>query len=93
MDVPFDSEPELSAERFEVRKGKIPPFVVPIPENGDVPEEYPAFLVEFRGVPRARPGRVEEFADDEGIGVFRLVSYFPELFEDAFGKEFHGGLG
>lgn len=67
MQVAFDSETEPSPVRLELVQGKTSPFIVPVPENGNVAEEYPGFLIVFGRVPGSGPGRVEEFAHDQRI--------------------------
>lgn len=93
MYILLNSKPEPSSEGFELRKAESAPLVVPISKNGNVSEEDFFFLVKLRRIPSSSSGRIEELADDERIGISRLISGFPEQFENLLDEEFHASVG
>lgn len=89
MPVAFDTESEVSSDRFEFRQGETTPFVIPVSEERDVAEEDALLGVELTRIPCPRTCGIEEFTDDDGVGSGFLSSDFREAGEEFFCEKFH----
>ena len=82
MTIPFYPESASSLKWLEFREGKASPFVIPISEYRNISKENSVFLIEFGSIPCACTSRIEEFAYNDWIFRFWLVSDFPKLIDD-----------
>lgn len=90
IEVSFNPQAEPTPEGLQLVEAEVPPLVIVVAEDTDVPEKYFSLRIVLGGVPRASACWIEKLRHDDRVGLIFLAADFGESSFELLGDEFHG---